>query len=312
MSYISSQALVANNTYHSRSNGNGRTFYVGSSTISRDGATITGSDSSGAGMSPEAPFASIAYATATATTPIVANRGDILIVLPGHTETIVGAAGVLIATAVCDGLTIQGVGNGRKRPIINYTTAIGASFDVSAANVTIRNIVFTPNGFDAITAAMNVTGADFVMDGCEWAICNAAADKQCVLGILTAATATRFTVKNTKFLGPATVTGTTCTACIKHEVGIDFEISNCDFHGKMTQAILNATTILGGKIHDNRFQIYTGTKGIALAAATTALISNNRFNVPSGTAPIVAAAGFCVGNAYSAAAGVTAGTALTF
>jgi hypothetical protein len=264
----------------------------------------TGTDSAGNGKNPDAPFATINYAYTQCTD----SKFDRIYVMPGHTETITGAAGV---AANKIGVSLIGLGTGRLRPTVNYTTAIAASFDVSAASNYISNIIFTPNGFDAITAAMNVTAADFWMDNCEWDICNTAADKQMVLGILTAATATRFKVTNTKFRGPATVTGTTCTACIKHEVGVDFDISGCDFHGKMTQAILNATTVLGGKIHDNRFQIYTGTKGIALAAASTALITNNRFNVPSGTAPIVAAAGFVAGNVYSAAAGVTAGTAST-
>ena len=55
----------------------------------------------------------------------------------------------------------------------------------------------------------------------------------------------------------------------------------------------------------------TGTKAISVAAASTPFISNNRINVPSGTTPIIAAAGFVAGNIYSAAAGVTAGTAVT-
>jgi hypothetical protein len=116
---------------------------------------------------------------------------------------------------------------------------------------------------------------------------------------------------NGRAVGPATNSGTTTTAQIKHEVGIDYVISNSYFTGKMTQSILNATTILGGLIDNNRFVVATGTVAITMAAASTPFISNNRMNVPSGTAPIVAAAGFVAGNVYSAAAGVTAGTAST-
>jgi hypothetical protein len=66
------------------------------------------------------------------------------------------------------------------------------------------------------------------------------------------------------------------------------------------------------KIDNNRFVIGTGTVAITMAAASTPFICNNNINVPSGTAPIVAAAGFVSRNSYSAAAGVTAGTASTF
>jgi hypothetical protein len=74
----------------------------------------------------------------------------------------------------------------------------------------------------------------------------------------------------------------------------------------MTQAILNATAVLRGLIDNNRFVVATGTVAITMHSSSTPFISNNRINVPSGTAPIVAAAGFVAGNVYSAAAGVTA------
>ena len=83
------------------------------------------------------------------------------------------------------------------------------------------------------------------------------------------------------------------------------------FTGKMTQAILNATAVLRGLIDNNRFVVATGTVAITLHASSTPFITNNNINVPSGTAPITAAAGFVSRNSYSAAAGVTAGTAVT-
>jgi hypothetical protein len=128
---------------------------------------------------------------------------------------------------------------------------------------------------------------------------------------LTAATATRFRVERCRFTGPAVNTGTTTTAQIKHEVGTDYVIKDNYFVGKTTNAILNATTVLRGLIDNNRI-VTTGTAAINMAAASTPFITNNRMNVASGTAPIVAAAGFMAGNVYSAAAGVTAGAASTF
>lgn len=237
---------------------------------------------------------------------VVASRGDIIYILPGYTQTITGAAGTSITKA---GLTIIGLGSGSLRPTITFTTAIGASFNISAANTLIKNVVFTA-GFDAITAMINVTGADVAFENCEFNTNSGTVGA--VLGILTAATATRFRVENSRFLGPATNSGTTTTAQIKHEVGVDYIIRNNYFTGKMTQAILNATTVLRGLIDSNRFVVATGTSAITMAAASTPFITNNRINVPSGTTPITAAAGFVAGNAYSAAAGVTAGTALTW
>jgi len=237
---------------------------------------------------------------------VVASRGDVVLVLPGHTETIVGAAGVAISVA---GLSIIGLGNGALRPTFTFTTAVAASFDVSGANTLIQNIRFVC-GVDNQTAINNVTAADVTFDNCEWIISNGTVGA--AIGILTAATATRLKVTNSRFTGPAVNAGTTCAACIQHEAGVDYVIKDNYFAGKMTQAILNVATVLRGLIDSNRFVIGTGTVAITMAAASTPFIVNNRINVPSGTAPITAAAGFVAGNVYSAAAGVTAGTASTF
>lgn len=236
---------------------------------------------------------------------VVAARGDVIFLLPGHTETITAAAGVSITKS---GIKITGLGNGTARATYTFTTAVGASFDISAANVTIENVRFV-NGIDNQTAMNNVTAADVTFDSCEWLISDGT--NGAALGILTAATATRLKVTNSRFVGPVN-TGTTCAACIQHESGTDYIVQNCYFTGKMTQAILNVATVLRGLIDSNRAVIRTGTVFITAAAGSTPFIVNNRINVPGGTTPIVAAGAYVVGNMYSATAGVTAGTASTF
>jgi hypothetical protein len=266
-------------------------FFAGSVTGASDG-----------GRHIDLPTATLIQAQSLAT----ASKGDVVYVLPGHAEAIAGAAGMTFSKA---GVTYVGLGVGRNRPTITWGTAIGAQMLITGANITFKNFVFDFTGFDAITACILISSADVAFEDCEFIVNSGTIG--CVLGILTAATAARFRVERCRFLGPATNSGTTVTACIQHEVGEDFVIKDSYFTGKMTQAILNATTLLRGLIDNNRFVIATGTKAIAMAAASTPFITNNRINVPSGTAPIVAAAGFVAGNVYSAAAGVTAGTAST-
>lgn len=256
----------------------------------------------GPGFSPETAYSTLQAAHDAST----ASNGDHIVIMPGHTETIVGAAGTAVSKA---GLNIIGLGTGRNRPVFTFTTAAAASFDITAANTLIQNIVLV-NGINAQTAMVNVTAADVVFDGCEFAIDNGTTIST-LLGILTAATATRLVVRNSRFLGTAAAT-TAVTACIQHESGTDALIEGNYFSGKMTQAILNVATVLRGNINNNRFVIGTGTVAITMAAASTPFITNNRIMVASGTAPIVAAAGFVAGNVYAAAAGVTAGTASTF
>ena len=236
----------------------------------------------------------------------VADRGDIIFIAPNHTETITAASGVNVNVA---GVTIIGCGNGVDRPTFTLTTAVAASFDVTAASVSINNIVIVA-GIDAITAMTNVSATDVSFNMCEYRTNNATMGA--VLGILTAATSDRFIVNNCRFIGPAVNSGTTTTAQIQYESAVDIQIVNSYFTGKMTQSILNVTgTVLRGLIANNYMVVGTGTKAISVAAASTPFISNNRINVPSGTTPIIAAAGFVAGNIYSAAAGVAAGTAAT-
>lgn len=258
--------------------------------------------SSTGGYIPTVGTATLIQAQSLAT----ANKGDIVYVSPGHTESVIAAAGMTFSKA---GVTYEGIGFGRLRPTITFSTDTAAQMIISGANITFRNFVFDFTGIDAIVAAISVTGADVAFEDCDF-LTNAAA-AGVVLGILTAATATRFRTERCNFMGPAVNSGTTTTACIKHEVGVDYVIRNCYFTGKMTQAILNATAVLRGLIDSNRFVIATGTLAVSVHASSTPFIVNNRINVPSGTTPITAAAGFVAGNVYSAAAGVTAGTAVT-
>lgn len=270
-------------------------------------SSTVGSDTTGDG-SFEKPYATLSKAVSIITNPL---NGSIvndyaIYLMPGHTESVTAAAWVTVAAG---NTRIIGLGIGSNRPTLTWTTSTAAQLIISGNNVSIENCVLDFTGIDAVVAAISVTGTHFRLERCL--VTTNSGTTGCVLGILTAATASNMVIRNNRFVGPATNSGTTTTAQIQHEVGVDYVIEDNYFTGKMTQAILNATTLLRGQIHNNRFVIATGTKAIAVAAASTPFITNNRINVPSGTAPIVAAAGFVAGNIYSAAAGVTAGTAST-
>lgn len=273
----------------------GTVFFVSSGTGS----------SANAGKSIAKPKATIAQALALCT----AGKGDVVVVMPGHAEDLTAAAAI---TASTSGVTILGVGNGRARPTLTWKTSTAAQFIVTGANTTFKNMVFDLTGIDAVVAAFAVDAADVAFEDCEF-ITNAAA-AGVVSGITVGGTTTspRFRVTNCRFRGPATNSGTTTTAQITITDAPDFEIAGNFFTGKCTQNITNGAANLRGEIHANRFVTYTGTKALNFHASSTPFVSNNRFNVPSGTAPVVAAAGFMSGNNYSAAAGVTAGTASTF
>lgn len=275
----------------------GNVFFV-SSTASTSSAT-------GPGYSPEAAFTSVNAAIAAC----AADNGDVIVVEPGHVETLTAAASVALNVA---GVTILGMGYGRQRPKFNYTTAVGASFDVTAARCRVENCVFTPIGFDNITAALNVQAADFSLVGCEMELANAT--NQAALGILTNASADRLRIEGCHIHG-TTDAGT--AAAIRIVGGTDIVIKDNAIIGVYTTSLggidQNTTTSVNPVVTGNFIanQTASATKAMVWSSSSNVFFANNRLFILSGTAPVTAAAGLNGGgNYYSAAAGVTAATLL--
>lgn len=84
----------------------------------------------------------------------VANRGDTILVAPGHTETITNGS------IACDvaGVTIIGLGSGSMKPNLTYT-ATDSKINVTAANCTFQNLLITAGIADIVTAFLHATAA---------------------------------------------------------------------------------------------------------------------------------------------------------
>lgn len=126
----------------------------------------TGSDTGGMGKSPSTPFDTIDYAIGKCT----ASKGDVIYVMPGHTESIAAAGGIAADVA---GISIIGLGSGSLRPTITLGTATAASFTVTAADVTIENLLFT-SALDNVATVFTVTGKDCTIKNCEFRDASAA------------------------------------------------------------------------------------------------------------------------------------------
>lgn len=90
---------------------------------------------SNAGTEPTAAFATIDYAVGKCT----ASNGDVLFVMPGHSETL-GNETIDLDVA---GISVIGLGNGPDRPNINFGHA-SSQIDIGANDVTVANITCTP------------------------------------------------------------------------------------------------------------------------------------------------------------------------
>jgi hypothetical protein len=122
----------------------GNVFFVGSTVSSAV-------DSTSAGKGPDVPFATIDYAIGQCT----ANNGDVIIAMPGHSETISAAGGI---TADVAGVSIIGVGRGDDRPTISFT-ATASTYVVSAASHRLENVILTGD-IDAVATMFSISAAD--------------------------------------------------------------------------------------------------------------------------------------------------------
>ena len=150
----------------------GKVFWVSNSTAQLTNQR-TGSDGNDGTFN--APFATLDYAIGKCT----ANRGDVIMVKPGHTETISSATALAFDVA---GVAIIGLGAGTNRPTFTFDTANTATIAVSAANVSIQNVKFVGNFLSIATVFTLTTAKYFSVTNCEFV------DTSAVLGFLSIVT----------------------------------------------------------------------------------------------------------------------------
>lgn len=236
---------------------------------------------------------------------VVSARGDVVLVLPGHTETMIAATTLSLNKA---GLHIVGLGEGDARPTVSFTTATTADFNIDSANITIENFIFDLTGIDAVAAAIDVNAAGFTMKNCL--VITANATNQAVFALDATASTDDMTLVDCQFIGTADAG---MTAAVNIVGGNRHRIQRCVFIGAYTAgvgAIQHATTTsLGMLIDGNTINNLTAssTKAMVFSAASTGNIQNNRMQILSGTAPITGAAMSWVGANYYAATIATAG-----
>lgn len=132
----------------------GHVFWVSNSTALLQGQK-GGSDSNDGTFL--APFATLDYAIGRCT----AGRGDLIMVKPGHDETIIASAAI---AADVSGVGIVGLGTGSAMPTVNFTTAAAASIAITAPNTSWVNLRFVMGVADvtsAFTLSALADGASF-------------------------------------------------------------------------------------------------------------------------------------------------------
>jgi len=135
----------------------GEVFWVNSSTTATAKGAIGGSD--GGDGTYRRPFATLDFAVGKCT----ADRGDIIVLMPNHTETLAAAVALDVA-----GIAVIGLGQGTNRP--TFTGGVAADlFAVSAANITISNLFFNEKTTAAATnSTIDIAAANCTVQNCHF------------------------------------------------------------------------------------------------------------------------------------------------
>lgn len=109
------------------------------------------------GTESDAPLATIDAAINNCT----ANQGDVVVVMPGHVETILNATTIVPDVA---GITIIGMGIGRNRPTIKFNHAT-ANLLLTGANMRLSNLIFKTT-ITEVAVALNFDADGIIVDNC--------------------------------------------------------------------------------------------------------------------------------------------------
>jgi hypothetical protein len=216
----------------------------------------------------ERPFATIDYAIGRCT----ASNGDIIMVKPGHAETL--AADITMDVI---GVAVYGLGQGTLRPTITVG-AFDGTVAMTAANSAMYNVRFVlEDTDDTVASAITITADGCVVDGCETVV-HATAQ---FTTHLTATDAQFVEIRNNVFKSLHTASSTSGVVVDGCD---DLVMTNNLIDGHFTEHALDNTTpasadeILRAYIAGNTIQNRSSTAGdlaVELDAAATGQFVEN-------------------------------------
>ena len=258
-------------------------------------SSVTGS-SANDGNTPDTAKATIAQAVALCT----ASKGDVIYVAPDHAETIATAGGIDLNVA---GITVIGLGRGTNRPTIGVGTATTATFKVSAANVTVRNMRFR-----AVTAQNLVKMIDVAESGATFEDCwfQGASTATFLVNSFINLTTTKddFIFRRCQFFqgtDPAATDGGADTGCFYIVDSENILIEGCEFYGNFETAIVhNRTTACKNLwVKDCRgIQSLSGAEPFQLVDGANGAMLGGGFITPAEAAATEATLVGTVGNSF--------------
>lgn len=204
--------------------------------------SATGS-SGNTGKTPDAPLATIDQAINKCT----ANKGDVIVVMPNHAETVAAASGITMDVA---GVTICGLGTWAAKPTLTFS-ATTSTIVVSAANCVISGLKLV-SGVNDLANFITLSASGQTVANCDFSS-GSATEYFNAISITT--TYDNILIDGCTFLQPTDPEGTDAAAGTGAIYLVDSEnviIQNCKFRGQFeTACVHNKTTACKGLIIDN-------------------------------------------------------------
>lgn len=250
----------------------GEVFWVGNSATLLTGEATASDGNSGTFLK---PFSTVDYAIGRC----AAGRGDIIMIRPGHTETVTAASGIDCDVA---GAALVGLGNGNSKPTITFSTAASASIAAAAANVTMFNLRFV-SGIANLTNTIESSAAHTTISHCEFMASAAATGMN--ISVITTAASTGLYIGNCVFNMESSIAGVAVTDVPTEAirlVGCDNAIIEDNYIvGNYSTSAINGITTASEGLLIRRNQIHNVTTsaaagGVDLVAGCTGMISDNR------------------------------------
>jgi hypothetical protein len=223
-------------------------------------------------------------------------RGDRIILLPGHVESISTANFLpgIGTTPTCSDIEIIGIGTGTSRPTLTWTVA-AATILINTPNIRIRNCRLFLAGVHSAGSALTVAAPITISaTGCEITDCEIAygfnATQIVGIGITTTAAATRFNFSRNDVYAETLAVPTTTFLRL---VGTDFmRMDDTRIIGPGSTTAIGPVQLLTTaplKLNWNRSSIVSttavATACVAGLAGTTGNICGCYFGIGSGTTP---------------------------
>ena len=251
----------------------GQVFFVNNSTTAKLPGAAAASDTNydDWGQSPEKPFSTIDYAIGRCTH----DRGDIIYILPGHSETHTAANSGATGAITFDvrGVSLIGLGEGDQRPklLANFSVSTIDLIEVTADSCRIKNLIFQAATTAAPEATIDIAQTDCIVEDCLFNC--GAFDTQ---SITIVAAGDYCNVRNNKFI----ITANGPEAAIKSDAAADhITVKNNYFDGGSTT---------------NQWDNYA--IDFDAAANTLCLIEGNKFLYGSGLNNHASATGLVINN----------------